>query len=256
MYRCTNRACGKLWEQAGGCPACGATFLVPQALEIRKAPAGHRRRQRSRLRSFAELATDSQVQRYCWGYEPLRLPIDAGVSLEGPRGGGKSTVATLVALALGHQNVPVLYVATEKSFGETLPSRIRQCAEHLGIVPSSFVQVSDAQAPHELEDDLATFRRGVVMIDSANELRPHFDDVANIRARGLGVLLVQHWTQAKQLRGGLGVRFGVDVCLEVDAMEISALYSPLGTWGVLDTPTFDEALQGSGVLPFPAPEEA
>lgn len=248
MYRCTNRACGKLWEQSRGCPACGATFLVPEPLDERGARGSRRR---SGLRSFAELAVGAP-ERHRWGYGALQLPIDAVVSVEGPRGSGKSTVATVVAVALGHQAVPVLFVAAEDGLAGSLSRRIRRCAQQLGVSPSPYAQASDALVFRELEDDLLGFRRGVVVLDSIDALKIGPGQVANLRARGLGVLLVQHWTTPDLPAGGLGAAYDADVCLRVEALQVSALNIPLGTWGVWDLSPQLEAPEG--VLPFPAPQ--
>ena len=175
-----------------------------------------------------------------------------GGQRRGSSGSGKSTVATVVAVALGHQGVPVLFVAAEDGLAGSLPRRVRRCAEQLGVSPSPHVQASDALVFGELEDDLLDFRRGVVVIDSIDALKIGPGQVANLRARGLGVLLVQHWTTPDLPAGGLGVAYDADVCLRVEALQVLALNVPLGTWGVWDLAPQLEASES--VLPLSAPQ--
>ena len=258
-YRCTNPRCGLLWEVPGDCPSCGHTFLAPQPKDVRGDAARYRPRPRRPDQTFAERAgRKRRLRRYRWAYPQLRLPLDTGVSVEGPPGSGKSTLATLVAQDLGSQGVPVLYVAAEEGDGEALDQRIRRCCSELlgGVAPSPGVLVSDTRDAYELEDALSRFPRGLVVLDSATEMRLNPTYLADMRARGLGVLVIQHWTTDKQPRGGLGTNYAVDVCLKVEQEHITitkSRWGELGSWDLTDLPQGSPEASGGprGGVPFP-----
>ena len=73
------------------------------------------------------------TRRVSWGYEGLRVPWKTSITLEGPPGGGKSTAATHMALALSSAGIDVLYVAAEEQDSSTLTERFQRCRKAVGL---------------------------------------------------------------------------------------------------------------------------
>lgn len=213
-FRCTNRSCGAVWLQPHYCAACGGDFLVALPESVRNQPTAWQPRQRRGLRSAQSVVEQSKrAQRVSWGLDGLSLPLKTSVTLEGPPGGGKSTAATYVALALAAQGIEVVYVAVEEPDGATLTERFQRCRRAVGLpsLPRT-LRLSDAISPHEVDEDLEAFQRGVVVLDSLTELRASDEWLAAQLVRpGLGWVLVQHWTTGKAPRGGLEPAYTVDV---------------------------------------------
>ena len=111
------------------------------------------------------------------------------------------------------QGVEVVYVAVEEPDGATLTERFQRCRRAVGLpsLPPT-LRLSDAISPHEVDEDLEAFQRGVVVLDSLTELRAHDEWFAAQLVRpGLGWVLVQHWTKGRAPIGGLEPAYIVDV---------------------------------------------
>lgn len=265
-WSCLTPGCGAVWpEPTTYCVHCGGSLLVPRPVEVRGQRPAWAPRQRRGPVSARELARRARpAHRVSWGYDALQLPIDTAVTIEGLPGQGKSTCATIIALTLAAQGVAVLYLASEeqRSTGpqslyvqDTLTERLARCLAALSMreVPVG-LRITDAQTPHEADEDLRGFR-GVAIIDSLTDLRAQPGWIETLIAReGLGLLLVQHLTTGRQPRGGLEPAYAADVRIAMtDSMEASTVknrWAPLATWRV-DRPTTLARADAGVVVHFP-----
>jgi len=192
-----------------------------------------------------------------WGYTALRLPLTAKVAVEGPPGGGKSTLASRIAVDLAAQGHRVLYLSVEEGQEETCVDRLRRVCGLLDVAPPAALLVADVQDVHEADEEVRAFRdhggQGVIVVDSLTELDASAAWWGELLAAPrLGVLLIQHLTTSGQPRGGLAPAYTAQVRLvvaDLHAQVVKNRFGPCQDFPVLPPPT--QAVHPDGVVPFP-----
>lgn len=154
-------------------PSCGACYradmLVPQPSTLRGREVATAPRQRAGMVIASELRPDHGL---AWYADPWRSAWRIGrrhaLLLVGPPGGGKSTLATQLAVSAARQ-VDVLYAAAEEGHSAALAGRLERSG--LDDLTGHRLRVSDARDLLELGEDLATSKAELVVLDSLTELR-------------------------------------------------------------------------------------
>jgi hypothetical protein len=117
-------------------------------------------------------AADLKVQHRAAAYGPpwdvWRFGEPHGIELRGPPGGGKSTLATKLAVSAARR-VPVLYIAAEEGHSRSMQDRLQRAG--LDDFSARRLRISDARHLVELEEDVREAGAGVlVIVDSVTEL--------------------------------------------------------------------------------------
>ena len=251
-FICIHPGChaGPFAHWSPECPRCGSrgslTLAAPAVNGQPFGSPGYRAMPRRRPASTSLpdlLDRHRPVRRIHWGYDQLKLPKTARVLLYGPPGGGKSTLATFIALSLGEQGFPVLVLAAEEGHGESLLERFSRCADRLNLasLPRDVV-VADVESLPEAEEDIARWRSGIsggiLVLDSVTELRASTDWLRQVLADDkLGAILVAHQTTTGAPRGGWSTAYAVEVVIRVQGLRAKATKSrwcSLEEWSVLE----------------------
>ncbi len=265
LFTCTR--CGAdSGRRLRDCLACGGRDTLAAIPASRRGQpygsSGYRpaARKRPATASLPDLLAGFSTPRlYGWGYAALRLPANARVSIDGRPGQGKSTVTSVMALALAHAGLPVLVVSAEEGQVATAMVRWARCCQLVGL-PRAPAQLwlADARTPEEASAEVDAFaseyRRGVVVIDSTTEVGGSPAWLAGLLAdAALGFVLVQHVTTSGAPRGGWEVAHAVDVRVSCQALVASIEKSRFGectNFPVLEPEPLAPASPGT-VIDFP-----
>jgi ABC-type uncharacterized transport system YnjBCD ATPase subunit len=167
-------------------------MLIPVPASRNGAPWGSpncrpRERRRTSLARLDELVLNASAPRllqYAW--PQLMLPLGAALTIEGPPGSGKSTVASAAAVGLAHQHhIDVLYLSTEEGAEDSALARFRRVAGMLGVPIAPRIVISDVADVHEADRDLLAFegdlggRRGLVVAGCQDPRRSGEQGVAH-----------------------------------------------------------------------------
>lgn len=194
----------------GGCYSPGALVPLPDAHRGR-AVAPSPRRRLGAVRA-GDLRPSNRLAPYGPPWDAWRLGDPHALLLRGPPGGGKSTLASKLAISAARR-VDALYVAAEEGHSQSLSERMQRCG--LDDLSARRLLVSDARDALELEDDLAVHRGArLVVLDSVTELRVSPAQVATA-LQGRSWIAIAHVNARGGTHGGHDFDHAVDAVFEV-----------------------------------------
>lgn len=234
-----------------------------------------RERRRRSLASAADLVREADKPKlHTWGWPQLQVPLFAKLTVRGEPGGGKSTLATAVAISIASTaGVDVLYVSAEEGAEASAVERFARVATAMGIdVPPGLI-LSDARDVHEADEDIQAYeaglrgKGGLIVVDSLSQLRPAQQWWEDLIASPHGVIFVMHVTTGGHARGGREPEFAVDTNIHVDdqgtAVIVKNRWGPTGQACAFNarqpprlvpaapTAAAPPATAGGEVIPFP-----
>jgi|GEM_PF-3441969 len=256
--------CEQEWgARAASCPSCGCRTLQPiphsrNGIAYGEPGCRPRRRRRPDTTDLASLVQSTKALRRCrWGLEGFTLPPTAKLAVEGPPGGGKSTLASRVAVDLAAQGHRVLNLSVEEGQEEPCIGRLQRACRLVGVPPASTLLVADVRDIHEADQELVAFRaagsKGVVIVDSLSELDASPTWWSELMVDPwMGVVVVQHLTTAGQPRGGLAPAYACQVRLVVNDLQAQVVKNRFGPCQVFSVLSPLAAAPETGrVVPFP-----
>jgi hypothetical protein len=186
--------------------------LLPLPDKVAGRPVAIAPRARVGLVRATELRTEHRPAPYGAPFDAWRLADPHAVELLGPPGGGKSTLATRMAVSAA-RSVDVLYVAVEEGHSQALAERLQRAG--IDDFTGRWLRVSDARTLPELADDLTAAQEArLVVIDSATELAVGPEQVVPMLL-GRSWIVVSQINTRGQSYGGHAWSHAVDAVIDV-----------------------------------------
>lgn len=268
LYRCPQ--CRLEWSTPGLCRSCWDEWTHPVPVSKDGIPYGangarpHKARRRPTVALEQGLRTATRPKLHDFGYEALQLPLDVNMIIQGPAGGGKSTLGTVLALTLALRGEPVLWLSVEEGQNATTYNRFRMVLDWLGSpsLPEGTPLISDGRTLHEVDKEIRDFekrKKGVVFIDSLTVANASHHWFADLCSSHLGVVAISHVNSLGRTMGGDRPAYDVDVQIvvkEFTAHLPKCRWLREGApreWSVNDITAGPkaEASPAQGVIPFP-----
>jgi predicted ATP-dependent serine protease len=169
-------------------------------------------RKRTGVVSAAEMHSAGSASAYPPPFAVWNIPVPHAILVFGPAGGGKSTLATMMALAAAART-DVLYIAAEEGIGETVAQRLERCAT--SDLAKRRLRISDARSAAEIAEDIENTKPAIVVLDSLSELRLQPEAVLEL-VLGRSWIGVSHVNARGAVRGGQEFPHAVDVTIRVE----------------------------------------
>lgn len=152
-------------------PVCGACLqgdrLAPVPARVAGREVAIAPRRRVGLVRAGEMRPDHRPAPYGPPWDRWRFGEPHALELKGPPGGGKSTLATKLAVSAARR-VPVLYIAAEEGHSSSLAERLERA--ELDELAGRRLAISDARSLAEVEEDLRQSDAAIVIVDSVTEM--------------------------------------------------------------------------------------
>lgn len=200
--------------------ACGLCFvsdhlaplpILPMRVGVRAVASGPRRR--AGLVRAGDLQVEHRAAAYGPPWNVWAFGEPHGIELRGPPGGGKSTLATRLAVSAARR-VPVLYVAAEEGHSRSMQDRLQRAG--LDDLSARRLRISDARHLVELDEDVRAVGSGVlVIVDSVTELQATPASLEST-LQGHSWIVISRLNARGLSAGGNGWTSAADVSIDVE----------------------------------------
>lgn len=194
------------------CGACLGRTLLPMPTRVAGRDVAILPRRRVGIVSASALKPSGKLAPYGAPFDAWRIGDPHALELLGPPGGGKSTLATRMAISAARR-VPVLYVAVEEGHGQALVERLHRSG--LDDLAAQRLRVSDARTLTELDDDLRASDARIVVVDSVTELGASAEQIVSVLL-GRSWIAVSHINARGSTFGGQTMSHAVDAVVRVE----------------------------------------
>jgi hypothetical protein len=217
-------------ERPDFCGACLTSNLLPLPTRVAGRDVAVLPRRRVGVVSARDLRPSDRRAPYTAPWDVWQIGDPHAVELLGPPGGGKSTLATHLAISAARR-VPVLYVAAEEGHGQSLVARLHRAG--LDDLAAQRLRVSDARTMVELDDDLRASDARLVVVDSFTEIGAPAEQMVSALL-GRSWIAVSHINGRGSSFGGQTMSHAVDVVIRVDAGSAAPIKNRFGPMNALN----------------------